>query len=159
MADVMMIARADAAGRPRRPAASAMGRFAIVTPSHPLWPSMEPLRQAASRTATGECVAFAVPLDAPPIKRLLTLITLRFQRRRAVRALRASGAEVLAHFGVEPSLSRPSWFYELDSAAADYTVRHMRPRGRFVVLRRIAERCFGCDPGLGAVLVVGRKTC
>lgn len=159
MADVMMIAPAGAAGRPRRPAAGAMAQFAVVTQPHPLWPGMEPLRRAASQTAKGECVAFAVPLDASPIKRLLTLITLRLQRRRAVRALRASGAEVIAQFGVEPSLSRPAWIYELDSAAAEYTVRHMRPRGRFVLLRRVAERCFGCDPGLGGVLVVGRKTC
>ena len=159
MADVMMIAPADAAGRPRRPAASAMGQFAVVTQPHPLWPSMEPLRHAAAQTPSGECIAFAVPLDAPPIKRLLTLVTLRFQRQRAMRALRASGAEVIAQYGVEPSLSRPAWFYELDSAAAEYTVRYMRPRGRFVLLRRIAERCFGCDPGLGGVLVVGRKTC
>ena len=159
MAAVMMIAQAGAAGRPRRPPSAAMAQLAIVTQPHPLWPSMTPLRQAASDASFGECVAFAVPLDLPPLKRLLTLSTLRLQRRRAVRALRASGAEVIAEFGVEPSLSRPAWFYELDSAAAEYTVRHMRPRGRFVLLRRIAERCFGCDPGLGAVLVMGKKTC
>jgi hypothetical protein len=159
MADVMMIARADAAGRPRRPASAAVRPLAVVVQSHPLWPSMAPLRKAASDAAAGECVAFAVPLDAPPLKRLVTLITLRQQRRRAVRALLASGAEIVAQFGVEPSLSRPAWCYELDSAAAEYTVRHMRPRGRFVLLRRIAERCFGCDPGLGGVLVMGKKTC
>jgi hypothetical protein len=136
-----------------------VGQLAIVTQPHPVWPSMAPLRQAVADAAAGECVAFAVTLDAPPLRRLLTLITLRLQRRRAVRALRASGAELVAQFGVEPSLSRPAWFYELDSAAAEYTVRHMRPRGRFVLLRRIAERCFGCDPGLGAVLVMGKKTC
>ena len=53
MADVMMIAPAGAAGRPRRPAAGAMGQFAVVTQPHPLWPSMEPLRQAASQTEKG----------------------------------------------------------------------------------------------------------
>jgi hypothetical protein len=156
---VMMVHTADAGVRPSRPAASAMAQLKIVTQSRPLWPSMEPLRGAVAQAAIGESVAFATPLDGPLVTRLLTLATLRLQRRRAVRALRSSGAEVIAQFGVDPSLSQPSWFYELDTAAAEYTDRHMRPRGRFVLLRRIAARCFGCDPGLGGVLVVGRKTC
>ena len=159
MAAVTMKNPAGAAGRPRRPAHSAMDDLAVVTQTNPLWPSMEPLRKMVSEAAIGDCVAFAVPLDAPPLKRLLTLATLRGQRRRAVRALRASGAGEIAQFGVDPSLSRPSWFYELDTAAAEYTDRFMRPRGRFVLLRRMAERCFGCDPGLGGVLIVGKKTC
>jgi hypothetical protein len=136
-----------------------MAQLAVVTQSHPLWPSMEPLRRAVAHAAIGESVAFAVPLDGPIVTRLLTLSTLRLQRRRAARALRSSGAGVITQFGVDPTLSRPSWFFELDTAAADYTDRHMRPRGRFVLLRRLAGRCFGCDPGLGGVLVVGRKTC
>lgn len=157
MIDAMTMERMTTSGGPQPTAAAAP--FFMVTPTHPVWPSMAPLQRSLEQAAAGECVAFAMPLDTPPVTRLLSLVTLRWQRRRAERAIRRAGGEVVAHFGVDPSLAQPSWFYELDTPASDYTDRFMRPRGSNVVLRRIAERCFGCDPALGGVLVVGKKPC
>lgn len=157
MIDAMTMERMTASGSPQTTSAAAP--FFMVTPTHPLWPSMAPLQRSLEQAAAGECVAFAVPLDTPAVTRLLSLMTLRWQRRRAERAIRRAGGEVVAHFGVDPSLAQPSWLYELDTPASNYTDRFMRPRGSNVVLRRIAERCFGCDPALGGVLVVGKKPC
>lgn len=153
MAHLTIDERAITAGRPRRPAA----RCSVITSSHPVWPSMVPLSRAIDGAAGGDCVAFAVALDTPVLTRLLTLAMLRWQRRRASRAICRAGGEVVGHFGVDPSLAQPSWMYELGTAAAEYTNRLMRPRGSHHLLRRIAERCVGCDPALGAVLVLGKK--
>ena len=88
MADVMIIEPATTAGRPQLRAEPALPQFSIVTQAHPLWPSMTPLRQAIEQASHGDCVAFAVPLDTPILARLMTLATLRWQRRRAARAIR-----------------------------------------------------------------------
>ena len=157
MAHVMMFARPIATARPRPHPVVSTPQFVMLRPDYPIWPSMAPLCQAIQQAGQGDWVAFAVPLDTPFLKRLMTLATLRWQRRRAERAIRNSGGEVVTHFGVDPSLAEPSWFYELDTPASEYSDRYMRPRGSNVALRRLAERCFGCDPALGGVLVVGRK--
>lgn len=159
MADVMMFERAIAKGRSRRRSAAPAPAFSIVRQEHALWPSMAPLGHAIQRAGRGDCVAFAVALDTALITRLLTLATLRWQRRRAERAIRRSGGEVVGHFGVDPSLANPSWLYELNTPASAYADRFMRPRGSNLALRRLAEWCFGCDPALGGVMVVGKKSC
>jgi hypothetical protein len=157
MAHVMLFERPIAAKRPlHRPVASTP-QFVMLRHEYPLWPSMAPLRQAIQQARQGDWVAFAVALDTPFLTRLMTLATLRWQLRRAERAIRSSGGEVVTHFGVDPSLAQPSWFYELNTPASEYSDRFMRPRGSNVALRRLAERLFGCDPALGGVLVVGRK--
>jgi hypothetical protein len=156
MIEAISVAAPKAARHARRDAAPG---FAVVTQSHPVWPNMTPLRDAIEQANDGDCVAFAVPLDAPLVARLMTLATFRWQRRRAERAIRGSGGKVVAHFGVDPSLARPSWWYELDTPASEYADRFMRPRGTHLTLRRIAQRCFGCDPALGGVMVVGKKSC
>jgi hypothetical protein len=89
----------------------------------------------------------------------MTLVTFRLQRLRAERAIVRAGAEVVARYGVDPSLTQPACFYELDSPAAEYADRCIRPRGPSPGVRRLATRLFGCDPALGGVLVVGRKSC
>ena len=89
----------------------------------------------------------------------MTLATFRLQRRRAERAIVRAGAVVVAIYGVDPSLEQPACFYELNSPAADYADRCVRPRGPSPGLRRLATRLFGCDPALGGVLVIGRKSC
>ena len=157
MAHVMMFEKPVATGRPRLRAGASTSQFVMLRQDHRLWPSMAPLRQAIQQARHGDWVAFAVPLDTPFLTRLMTLATLRWHRRRAEHAIRHSGGEVVTHFGVDPSLAEPSWFYELDTPASEYSDRYMRPRGSNVALRRLAERCFGCDPALGGVLVVGTK--
>lgn len=132
--------------------------MAVVVQAHPL-SSMQGLESAFEQAADGDCVAYAIAVDTPIVTRLLTLATFRLQRRRAERAIVRARAEVVARYGVDPSLEQPACFYELNSPAAEYADRCVRPRGPSPGLRRLATRLFGCDPALGGVLVVGRKSC
>lgn len=131
----------------------------VVMQEHPFLSSMRPLELALAQAAPGDCVAYAVAIDTPIVTRLMTLATFRLQRRRAERAIARAGGEVVARYGVDPSLKQPACFYELDSAAAEYADRCVRPRGPSPGLRRMATSWFGCDPALGGVLIVGRKSC
>ena len=157
--DVVLTGTGERAGG--RPTAQVQpGRaFTTVTQTHPFFSSMRPLETAIENAMDGDCVAYAVAVDTPILTRLMTLATFRVQRRRAERAIERGGGEVLAHYGVDPSLAEPACFYELNSAAADYADRCVRPRGPAPRLRRIVTRWCGCDPALGGVLVVGRKSC
>ena len=153
-------ARADATVDPpvRVPADAGLG-FTVVVQAHPYWCSMRPLADAFEQAADGDHLAYAVRVNTPLFTRLMTLATFRLQRRRAERAIARGGGRVVARYGVDPSLEQPACFYELDSPAADYADRCVRPRGPSPALRRIATRWFGCDPALGGVLVIGRKSC
>ena len=123
----------------------------------PLGAGLRTLRAALAQSPH-TTVAYAIPLDTPLVTRFLTMITLRWQVRRARRALSRSGARAVATYGVEPNIRHAAVLYELNSPASRYADRSLRRQGSAVVLRRIAMRCFGCDPALGAVLVVGRKS-
>ena len=159
MPDVLRLETDTAdAGRSRRPSIPEP-RFAVVRQKHPLKPGMQELRDAFTAAHIGERVAFAIPLDTPAAERLMTLAMFRWQRYRAEAAIRRAGGTVVARFGVDPSLDRPAYFCELDTAASDYAAQYIRPRGSIVLLRRVAAWCFGCDPALGGVLIVGRKVC
>jgi hypothetical protein len=120
---------------------------------------MGELRDAFAAAHIGERVAFAIPLDTPAAERLMTLILFRWHRYRAQASMRRAGGSVVAHFGVDPSLDRPAYVSELGTAASTYADQYIRPRGSNVALRRVAAWCFGCDPALGGVLIVGRKLC
>ena len=145
--------------RPVRVPADAGLGFTLVVQAHPYLSSMRPLEFALEQAADGDCVAYAVAVDTPLFTRLMTLATFRLQRRRAERTIARAGGRVVASYGVDPSLTHPACFYELDSPAAEYADRCVRPRGPSPGLRRMATRCFGCDPASGGVLVVGRKSC
>ena len=120
-------------------------------------PQGDAVRRLVDGLAAGECIAFAVPLNGAPLDRLLTLLTFRLRMRRILRAMREAGAEQMRRFGVDPDLEMPTCVYELDTDAAQYAERCLRPRGRFPMVRRVLKRLFGCDPALGAVVIIGRK--
>ena len=145
--------------RSLRPAADTSLGLTGVMPEQPYLSSMRALEFALAQAADGDCVAYAVAVDTPIVTRLITLATFRIQRRRAERAIARAGGQVVARYGVDPSLEHPACFYELDSPAAEYAERCVRPRGPAPGLRRMATKWFGCDPALGGVLVVGRKSC
>ena len=158
MSDVLRFEAIADPGRLRRPAMSEP-RFAIVRQQHPLKPGMDRLRDAFASATVGERVAFAVPLDTPAAERLVTLMLFRWRRYRAETVIRRAGGTVVALYGVDPSLDQPAYFCELGTAASAYAEQYIRPRGSNVLLRRLAAWCFGCDPALGGVLIVGRKQC
>lgn len=145
-------------GRSRRPSMPEP-RFEVVRQKHPLRPGMRELRDAFASARIGERVAFAVPLDTPAAERLMTLVMFRWHRYRAEATIRRAGGSVVARVGVDPSLDRPAYFSELGTAASAYADQYIRPRGPNVAIRRLAAWCFGCDPALGGVLIVGRKLC
>ena len=120
-------------------------------------PQGDAVRRLVNGLAPGECIAFAIPLNGAPADRLLALVTFRLRMRRIVRAMRDAGAEQMRRFGVDPDLEMPSCIYELDTDAAHYAERCLRPRGRFRLVRRVICWLAGCDPALGAIVVIGRK--
>ena len=105
----------------------------------------------------GECIAFAIPLNGSAAQRLRALATYRLRTRRILRALHLAGVEQIRRFGVDPDLEMPSCIYELDTDAAEYAERCLRPRGRLHQLRLAVRLLAGCDPALGAIVIVARK--
>jgi hypothetical protein len=119
--------------------------------------SLPSLRDALRVSTSGNCVACAIPLVGPPATRLWSLALLRLRRWTATRVLTGGGADVVACWGVHPHLESPSCVFDLHSSAATYAGDHLQPRGSKVALRRILKFVFGCDPALGAIVIVGRK--
>jgi hypothetical protein len=72
--------------------------------------------------------------------------------------IEGNGVAAAFTYGIDPRLEAPTFAYQLDSAASQYADRFLRARGSGVRLRWLAARCFGYDPALGAVVVMGRKS-
>jgi hypothetical protein len=119
---------------------------------------LEHLHDALEQSAAGDLVVYAVPLDAPPLSRLVMFVTLALRLRRAQRMIERSGVAAVGRYGIDPRLEAPAFVYQLDSAASQYADRFLRARGSAAALRRLAARCFGYDPALGAIVVIGRKS-
>lgn len=115
------------------------------------------LRGAIDAAPPGAVVGYAIPLNTPLRRRLATLIGLRYHLWRVARSMQRAGALPLGRYGVEPNLESPALVFELNTAASAYADRCFRPRGRALLARRCAARVFGCDPALGAILVIARK--
>jgi hypothetical protein len=130
----------------------------LVVDARPLRADLRRLREAVHRSEPGDFIAYAVPFEGSLPARLLTVATLGLRLRRAMRAIARHGAREVATYGVEPRLDAPMFAYELDSAASRYADRFLRPRGSGAAIRQLIARCFGYDPALGAVVVVGRKS-
>jgi len=131
-------------------------RCNVLLERDPLRFDREALRTALDGMSSGDCIAYAIGLNAPPVARLVTLTMLPLRLRRIERTIARGGAQVVGRYGIDPSLNAPSCVYELNSPAAEYADRCLRPRGSAQALRRILARWFVCDPGLGGVVVVGR---
>jgi hypothetical protein len=119
---------------------------------------LEHLTATLQQSAAGDLVAYAVPLEAPPLARLLTFVTLRLRLKRAERMMQRGGVAGVCRYGIDPRLEAPAFVYQLDSAASQYADRFLRARGSAAALRWFAARCFGYDPAVGAVVVMGRKS-
>jgi len=115
------------------------------------------LRESLDDLAPGECVACAIPLTGAPVTRLLSFALLPVRRWTAERTFASAGADVLGCWGVHPDVESPSCIFDLQSSADTYAGQHLRPRGSKVLLRRILAAIFGCDPALGAIVIIGRK--
>jgi len=129
----------------------------VVKGHHPWRFNLKALREESARLRAGDFVAYVVPLNTPPLVRAMTLATLAFRMRSATRAIENSRMRVIGSYGIDPHWAAPTFVYELNSAASHYADRSLRPRGSARAVRWILARCFGCDPAVGAVAVVGRK--
>ena len=129
----------------------------LIVHRGPLGPAIHAMRRVIGELPPGDCVAYAVQFNGSPVVRLRAVAGFRATCRRIERTMDAFGASVVGHFAVDPDLDNPSCFSELGGAAAAYADRCLRPRGRAARLRQLIARFAGCDPALGAVLVVGRK--
>ena len=106
---------------------------------------------------SGDCVAYAVRLNLPIAARLATIATLSYRLRQVARVMEKGRVAIVGTFGVDPQLDAPSFVYELNSAAADYADRCLRPKGSGQQLRRVGTYFCGYDLALGGVVVMGRK--
>ena len=113
---------------------------------------------ATSALGPGEFIAYSIRLDLPLPTRLVTIAALSYRVRQVERTFERGRVRVLGSFGVDPHLDAPSFVYELNSAAADYADRCLRPRGTGEQLRRFVTYFCGYDLALGGVVVIGRKS-
>lgn len=132
-------------------------RCAIVVGGQTLQFGMPELRAAVMRLNAGDIAAYVVPLDTPPLQRLLTLLTLPLRLRRAARTLEQARLSVVGRYGIDPHHEAPAFVYELNSAASTYADRWLRARGSAAAVRALLTKCFGCDPAVGAIALIGRK--
>jgi hypothetical protein len=119
--------------------------------------NLSELSAATSSLGPGEFIAYSVRLDLPLATRLVTLAVLSYRLRQVERLLGRARVTVVGSFGVDPHLDAPAIVYELNSAAAAYADRYLRPRGTREQLRRFVTYFCGYDLALGGVVLVGRK--
>jgi len=139
------------------PTGGARRQCHLIVDAKPVRADLRPLSDAIHQSEAGDVVAYAVPFEGSLPARLLTVATLAIRLRRARRAFARNGAVEIATYGVEPRLDAPMFAYQLDSAASRYADRFLRHGGSGAAIRQLIARCFGYDPALGAVVVVGRK--
>jgi hypothetical protein len=132
-------------------------RCNVLLQRAPLRFDHESLRTALEGMSTGDCIAYAIALNASSVARLAMLATLPLRLRRVERTIARGGAQIVGRYGIDPSLEAPSCVYELNSPASEYADRCLRPRGAAQALRRILARRFACDPALGGIVILGKK--
>jgi hypothetical protein len=106
---------------------------------------------------SGDYVAYSVRLDLPLPTRLLTIATLSYRLQQVGRVMEKGRVAAVGTFGIDPHLDSPSFVYELNSAAADYADRCLRPKGSGQQLRQVVTYFCGYDLALGGIVMIGRK--
>lgn len=115
------------------------------------------LALAVGSLRSGDYIAYSVRLDLALPVRLLTIAALSYRLRQVARVMEKGRVTPVGTFGIDPDLDAPSFVYELNSAAADYADRCLRPKGNGQQLRQVAMYFCGYDLALGGVVVIGRK--
>ena len=140
------------------PARAGGRRCHLHVERHPFRIDFTSIRRTLDGLAAGDSIIYAVPLDTPALVRLVTSVTLSVRLALVRRSFARAGVRVAATCGLDPSLDAPMCVYELNTAAAAYADRCLRPRGSAQAIRRAFVRWFNCDPALGAIVVVGVKS-
>lgn len=116
-------------------------------------------RELLARVAPRGHVAILLRLEsAGAVQRLLQFAGLPTRVRRAANMLRSMGIADCERFAVSPDVRQPVFIYSLRPPAAAYARNNLLPpnRGAGGALRWLITRWAGCDPSVGAVLVIGR---
>jgi hypothetical protein len=94
--------------------------------------------------------------------RLLAWLTMRVRARAAERAIVRAGGIPAGRYGLFPSAAKPVVSYRLHSAASAYAesrLLSLRAGHPYVArVRAAVSRLVGCDPSIGAFVVVGRRS-
>jgi hypothetical protein len=118
-------------------------------------------REALALLTPGGYLAIALELPHGSLMlRMAGALGLPARVVRTERALARGGAELMGRYGVAPDLGAPTVVYQLRSTAARYAEENLlmgRRSWPATTLCRILRLWMGCDPSLGAILVVGRK--
>jgi hypothetical protein len=115
------------------------------------------LALAIGSLRSGDYIAYSVRLDLALPLRLLTIAALSYRLRQVARVMEKGRVTPVGTFGIDPHLDAPSFVYQLNSAAADYAERCLRPKGSGQQLRQVVTYFCGYDLALGGVVVIGRK--
>jgi hypothetical protein len=87
-------------------------------------------------------------------------LVLPFQIAMALRALARHGATLLGSFALFPDVRTSTLLYELRSPAQRYAERFLVRRSPeswpTAVVRKCVSAWAGCDPSMGAVVVIGK---
>jgi len=120
-----------------------------LTSTEPARMDLAPLRLVVVHVSSGGRVAS-----------LCRVLTLRPAVAWATWRLYAAGAGEVRVFGFFPDVESPTVVYELDGPAQDYVESHILPAGGSLPgpVRRLLRAWAGCDPGVGAVVVVAGRT-
>jgi len=117
-------------------------------------------RKAIAEAPAGSTVIILIRAEETGFARLSHWFLLPFQLAVAWRALARHGATVLGSFAVFPDVHTSTLLYELRSPAQRYAERFLVPRSPeswpTAVMRKCLSAWAGCDPSMGAVVVVGQ---
>jgi hypothetical protein len=146
----------------RPAAAESMGsRFAVISGATGEAGDAARCREAVANLAPGGHLAIALELShGSRFHRTIKILTLPFRAAGVERELARSGADPVGRYGVAPDLATPTVVYQLGVAASRYAEERLLLTARSrpaAVVCAILRMWAGCDPSLGAILVVGRK--
>jgi len=96
-----------------------------------------------------------VPIPPGKVLRLLTLLSLPLRLWVVERRLLRTGVVVAGRYGCYPDAVCPALVFQFGSSAARYTHRYLLPSRSRGLVRRTLSAWAGCDPSVGAVVIVG----
>lgn len=118
-------------------------------------------RRVVSGGASGSFVGVVLQMAAPSrLAQLARWLSTALRIAAANRRLARAGAVPIGAYAVFPDTARPTFVYQLESAAGRYTEEYLLPvrrHGAVGRLRAVVSRLVCCDPAVAAVVVVGKR--
>jgi hypothetical protein len=116
---------------------------------------------AVADAPQGSGAIVLIRVEQTGLARLTRWLLLPFQVSIASRAMVRHGTTILGRFAVFPDITEPNVVYQLGSPAQRYAERSLIPRlherALVLMVRKILTAWAGCDPSVGAIVIVGAK--